>query len=203
MAVRDKTCKQFPRNLENYFPNLEMIVMEGANLMAIQKFNLQPFAKLRFLYLPRNSITTLENNLFEANINLEIINIDSNRIKAIGFQVLKPLTNLKQISLLNNGCINDTALNSTALESFKIQLVMKCSPPYVHVLMAKISNLEKRIDEQNHEQKAENSRISSLKGKIDETTAAEKSLSKRFFELKSSFDQLIANLTKNAYATAL
>jgi hypothetical protein len=178
-------------------------MMEGANLVAIEKSHLQPFTKLRFLYLPRNVITTLENDLFEANINLEVINIDSNRIKAIGFQLLKPLTNLKQISLLNNDCINGIASNSTAIESFKIQLVVKCSPPYVHVLMAKISKLEKRIDEQNHEQKTENSRISSLKGKIDETTAAEKSLSKRFFELKSSFDQLIANLTKNAYATAL
>lgn len=207
LIIRDRTCQYFPRQLEKFMPNLEMVVIERSGLKEIQSNDLKPLKKLRFLYLSSNNLEILEDHLFEENSRLEIVNIDSNSIHAIGFSILKPLTSLKEISFLNNRCINESASNSTAIAKLKKSIVVKCSPSYVHILMDKISSLEKKIDDQNHEQKSEKIRISSLKTKIenvnDEATATEKKLGKRIHELKSMFDQLIANLTKTAYTTAL
>ena len=184
-----------------------MIVIESSSLKEIKKVDLEPFTKLRFIYLTNNHIEFLENDLFEGNLNLEIVNIDLNRIRLVGIEILKPLTNLKQISLLNNQCINEAASNSSAIDALSKTLVEKCSPSYVHYFMQKISNLEKQINQTNQEQKAEKSRITSLKSRIDsitdESSLAEKKLSKRYHELKSAFDLLITNLTKNSYTTNL
>jgi hypothetical protein len=207
LIIRDKTCPYFPRQLEKFVPDLEMVVIERSSLREIKNVDLKPLQKLRFLYLSNNILDTLENHLFEGNSKLEIVNFDSNNIRSIGFQILKPLASLKEVSLLNNQCINEVASNSTAIANLKKNLVVKCSPSYVHIFMEKISFLEKQIDDQNHEQKSEKVRMSSLKSKIenfsDETAAVEKKLGKRIHELKSAFDQLIANITKNSYTTAL
>ncbi|KAG5667850.1 hypothetical protein PVAND_015819 [Polypedilum vanderplanki] len=103
----------FPKGLENYFKNLEIIGIVNEKLPKIEQNDLKPFYKLRVLYLDGNQIETLEPDLFKYNLNIEAINLSNNKIKYVDVSVFKHLVSLKTLWFENNHChsgkISDSA----------------------------------------------------------------------------------------------
>jgi len=94
----------FPRGLEKYFKNFKMIYV-GAHLKEIRQVDLKPFTMLKELHLV-GTIETLEDGLFDYNLDLELIFIAENKISHIGSNVFDKLTKLSSLYLDLNTCIN-------------------------------------------------------------------------------------------------
>ncbi|KAL7012503.1 hypothetical protein ACKWTF_014891 [Chironomus riparius] len=117
----------FPRNLDNIFTNLEIILINNGRLKEIQQSDLRPFTKLGFLSLSDNEIVFLEDGLFAYNPELEYVGFAYNKIIQIGSQVFDNLNKLTWLWLLGNKCINmDANNNQTAVKEVISQAKVKC-----------------------------------------------------------------------------
>ncbi|XP_070500481.1 uncharacterized protein [Chironomus tepperi] len=90
-----KILQYFPRNLEKFFTNLELIFIEFAELKEIHQADLKPFPKLIYLSLCYNSIEVLESGVFDANPNLEILSFVANNLVHIEPDVFDNLPKLR------------------------------------------------------------------------------------------------------------
>jgi len=122
-----RVIKYIPRNLENIFTNLKMILINYGRLKEIQQSDLRPFSKLVFLGLSENDIEYLEDGLFFYNPELAYIGFNSNKIIQIGTQVFCHLNKLVSLHLEKNICINMEAdKNQTAVIEIISQTKVKC-----------------------------------------------------------------------------
>ncbi|KAL7041123.1 hypothetical protein ACKWTF_000657 [Chironomus riparius] len=90
-----KIIQYFPRDLEKFFKNLELIYIEFAGLKEIHQADLKPFQKLIYLSLGYNSIKVLESGVFDANPNLEILSFVANDLVHIEPDVFDNLPKLR------------------------------------------------------------------------------------------------------------
>jgi ABC-type antimicrobial peptide transport system permease subunit len=124
---RVDVIEYFPRNLENIFTNLKMILIQNGRLKEIQQSDLKPFAKLVHLSLARNDIEFLEDGLFAYNPELEYVSFWDNKIIHIGIQVFDHLKELAWLWLKYNTCISISAKkNRTAVIEVISQTKVKC-----------------------------------------------------------------------------
>ncbi|KAL7048770.1 hypothetical protein ACKWTF_003484 [Chironomus riparius] len=117
----------FPRNLENIFTNLKLIVIRHGRLKELQQSDLQSFSKLVHLDLDANDIEILEDGLFAYNPDLIYICIKRNRIIHIGQQVFEDLNKLAWLNLESNKCINIKAdSNQADVKKVTNQVKLQC-----------------------------------------------------------------------------
>ncbi|CAG9810833.1 unnamed protein product [Chironomus riparius] len=117
----------FPRNLDNIFINLKMIVIVFGRLKEIQQSDLKPFTKLVLLSLYQNDIEFLEDGLFAYNPELEFVSFRYNKIIHIGSQVFDNLNKLTWLLLYGNTCIDmDAVNNQIAVKEVISQAKSKC-----------------------------------------------------------------------------
>ncbi|KAL7012464.1 hypothetical protein ACKWTF_014863 [Chironomus riparius] len=140
----DSSCviEYFPRNLDNIFTNLKMILIQYGRLKEIQQSDLRPFTKLVFLSLYNNEIEFLEDGLFAYNPELEYVGFAFNKIIHIGSQVFDNLNKLTWLRLLGNKCINmDAVNNQTTVKEVISQAKSKClSFPEIDKELQKLEN---------------------------------------------------------------
>lgn len=98
-------CLYFPKNLEKFFKNVELIIIQHLKLLEITQSDLKPFKELKYLSLENNNISCIERDLFKFNTELRVIKLNSNKIKYIFSAVLDHLVNLKYLWLNSNECI--------------------------------------------------------------------------------------------------
>ncbi|KAL7012422.1 hypothetical protein ACKWTF_014840 [Chironomus riparius] len=122
-----RVIEYFPRNLDNIFTNLKMIVIVFGRLKEIQQSDLRPFTKLVVLGLSENDIEFLEDGLFAFNPELEFVSFASNKIIHIGSQVFDNLNKLTWLRLRWNTCINMAAnIIQTSAKEVISQAKSKC-----------------------------------------------------------------------------
>ncbi|KAL7012481.1 hypothetical protein ACKWTF_014873 [Chironomus riparius] len=122
-----RVIEYFPRNLDNIFTNLKMIVIQYGRLKEIQQSDLRPFTKLVLLSLYNNDIEFLEDGLFAYNPELEFVSFFYNKIIHIGSQVFDNLNKLTWLYLHKNTCIDmDAENNQTAVKEVISQAKVKC-----------------------------------------------------------------------------
>lgn len=103
-----RVLKMFPRQITNFFQNLESIGLFHENIHSISKFYLKEFGeKLKSLSLNYNLIEVIDADLFEFNQNLEKIDLHSNRIRHIGQGAFGSLKSLKTFWLNSNPCTGE------------------------------------------------------------------------------------------------
>jgi len=138
----------FPRGLNKIFKKLKGILITGSGLKEIHQSDLKDFPKLIFLSLSSNNLEILEENLFQFNLNLEVIYLDSNKISHIDPSVFEKLTKLKTLYLQSNSCINMYARNNpTAVQKIIRTAKAQCTNSNYSNLKRKVKNLE--IDSRN------------------------------------------------------
>lgn len=74
----------FPKGIDNFFPDLEEIHIYNSKLKTIKNHDLKTFRKLEKLILQGNEIESLDNDLFEHYLRLQIFNFHGNyKIKSV------------------------------------------------------------------------------------------------------------------------
>jgi hypothetical protein len=102
-----RTIQFFPKNLHDIFPNLVAITIRQAALREIHQGNLKSFTKLKYLYLPDNAITSLDDDLFTFNLELEAIRFSGNKISEVHLTTFDNLNKLIYLDMRENRCIDD------------------------------------------------------------------------------------------------
>ena len=90
----------------------------------------------------------IPSNLFSNNVNLEYINLHTNKIKYIGSGVLDQIKMLTDVYLSANICVNEYFSD---INQLKHDIKSKCYNP--NDQMEKITNLKQEIKELNTELK--------------------------------------------------
>lgn len=121
-----KTVNYVPSNIAVYNPQIRGLIIQSCHLKAIEKVDIQGLPRLKELFLNDNDLESLKNGLFDSNPALEKIRFDSNKIKSVGFDILKPLTNLKEANFNSNPCISKDSTTTAEIAAFRSELNQKC-----------------------------------------------------------------------------
>lgn len=128
--IEKSTYRQIPKNIVEFFPNLEGFMFQDSNLKKISSDDLKSFSKLRYLTLMGNKIELLDNDLFIHTPRLVYINLSWNLIKHIGTDTFKPLPDLHTILFYRNVCSSSDVWKESEEEvkAFIAKLSAKCKP---------------------------------------------------------------------------
>ena len=147
----NKTVHFFPQDLDIYFPNLKAIWIENCGLKEITQSDLKSFPHLVNCYMPKNSIKTIDEGLFDFNPKLEFVGFGDNDIVHIDPNVFDNLSKLRYFWFNNVPCINKSIDDSRAdvLAVFKevkancvsFEVVKKSTDSTMSAVDAKIDNL--------------------------------------------------------------
>ncbi|KAG5668810.1 hypothetical protein PVAND_016734 [Polypedilum vanderplanki] len=107
--IHDTIVNFFPKNLEEFFPDLIAISITTSKLKEIHADDLKPFPKLIKLFLTNNELEVLDEDLFANNPKLKRLNFDGNRIRHVGGSLFVGHENLLFLHFLNNNCYSGEA----------------------------------------------------------------------------------------------
>jgi len=101
-----KNLKYIPKKMENFFKNIKLIDLVDNRIKKVQQDDLKPFPKLIYCGFKDNEIETLENGLFDYNLELELVSFWNNKITQVGPNVFDHLTKLTWLYFDQNPCID-------------------------------------------------------------------------------------------------
>lgn len=127
MANR-KNFNFFPKNLQQFFKNIDKLAIVDNDLVAITKHDLQPFgSQLKKLWICVNKIEVITADLFDFTTNLDRINLDLNEIQHVEIGAFDKLKNLPMLHFLNNPCHSGFAGDRDAVLILIKEIESKCS----------------------------------------------------------------------------
>ena len=91
LTLIGKKVEQFPRGIRSFFPFLTRLQIRDCGLKEISRRDLLGLENLKILYLLRNKLKTLPDDLFENMSNLEAIIFRNNEITTMSSKLFKPL----------------------------------------------------------------------------------------------------------------
>lgn len=109
----------FPKNIEQFFPNLEVIDFWNGTFTTISESDLVPFEDLQVFAVSNQLIESLPGNLFSNNTKLRRINFSVNRLKYVGKNLLDNLPHLVVARFFKNTCVDFNATSSEDIEELK------------------------------------------------------------------------------------
>jgi hypothetical protein len=147
LRIDSLTVEYFPKGLARIFPHLHGIRLTNSKLKLITKDDLKPFPGLRVLYLYKNLLETLDDDVFKHNPQIFRISFHGNKLKVIGENVLMSLKKLNNADFSNNICIDKNAENESEILQLIIDLESKCKGPNskTNMLEAKVKSLEAKV----------------------------------------------------------
>lgn len=127
--VLESIVTQFPHNLEHFFPQLESIAIENAQMQFIFHESLMNLKELTWLNLRNNLLTVIGYQLFTSNVNLRIIDLNQNNITKI-FPEAFNVTKLQSLKLSKNNCfpiMKDVDFDKNAIAPYIAEVSETCS----------------------------------------------------------------------------
>lgn len=106
IGFEKKTVKYFPLNMKKFFKHLFTIEISSCGLKAIHPSDLEPFKQLKLLYLSKNEIEIIDEDLFMHNPELVCVYLNNNKIKEIHPDVFEAPQLLTNMVLNKNPCID-------------------------------------------------------------------------------------------------
>lgn len=137
-----------PRNISNFFPNIESIEVFNVGLTELTREALNGFPKLRQMNLNPNNIQIVSNDVFEGNPVLEKLALSGNPIRSVAHNVFDHLTKLDLVHMFVP-CIGFFGDTRVAVENFIFQVSVRC-PPTQNLTKERILNgleFQRRVDE--------------------------------------------------------
>lgn len=129
LTIADQDCPSIPWNIDNFFPNLEMISFENTSLIRISPVSLMFFPRLKGFRSTFNPIETLNATIFDNNLQLQYLTFNDNELKNAGRNLFQRTLKLNRANFMNNTCISFLATNLDEVAEFKSKLVEHCPPP--------------------------------------------------------------------------
>lgn len=112
----NKKVNFFPRNLTNFFKNIETVYIHNTDIKEITKSDLEPFGNnLINLWIHNsNELALIESDLFFYNRNLVEIYLSTNKIKHVQNGAFNGLEKLTRFEIHENPCttVADTSTKS-------------------------------------------------------------------------------------------
>ncbi|XP_037029924.1 leucine-rich repeat-containing G-protein coupled receptor 5-like [Bradysia coprophila] len=127
-----------PFNIQNFFPNLVAIDINGKGTLELTRESLKGLQSLRYFSFSRNQLQIIEPNLFIENPRIEWIYFDGNPIRHVAFNVFDHLEELRVLYMIETTCINEGAnTDKNAVDLLKFRILVNC-PPTFEMLEEKI-----------------------------------------------------------------
>lgn len=126
LKIEQQQLPFMPRNLHNFFPNLEGLIIDTSKLKVITKNDLNSFPKLKLLFIGHNKIDNLPGDLFEGNPDIEWLVYIDNYTKHIAGNLLQQVPRLQFANFQRNTCINRKAVNADEIALLKTEIENKC-----------------------------------------------------------------------------
>jgi hypothetical protein len=156
------TCEFLPRGFEKFFPALTGLRIAQAGLVSLTKHDISVFPKLRNCDMFNNRLTILGSDLFEGTPQLDYLYFGDNQLEEIGYDILKPLKNLRKAVFQGNRCIGKNANQRSEIASLQERMNEHCA-----------SSVDKEFrekEEENREKEEENRELKDhLNAKNDES----------------------------------
>lgn len=143
LKMHDQIVHQMPVNLENFFPQLNVLQIWSCGLRILVQNDISVFENLKELSVSGNEIEILPSNLFNKNSKLTKIDFSRNNLKHVGFNLLLPLENLYFADFYQNFCINDGSRNNRISELIK-NLRLNCKST-IEMLTFDITGLNEEV----------------------------------------------------------
>lgn len=126
--IHNKTVNFFPRGIEKFFKNLQLIAIQSSRLKTISSTDLQPFPNLLNLDLGANEIYSLSEEVFKFNTKVRALYLHTNQITEVYPEVFDNLKQLIYLYLKPNKCINLDAHNSTTdIQNVILEVKILCT----------------------------------------------------------------------------
>jgi len=139
----NKTIQSFPKGLDKFFKNLQLIYIQSCQLKEIHQIDLKFFPNLTYFYLAGNQIEVIEEGLFDFNPNLEVVGFYESKIIHIDPNVFNHLTKLSNFWFSYVRCVNKYIVDSKEKVQKALKIVKsKCSSSEFLSLVKKMKDLE-------------------------------------------------------------
>lgn len=122
ISIKQIKCDRLPKNFNKYFTNLEGIFAFSTGIKTVEKEDLSPFTKLRYIDMAFNNLNTLPSNLFEGNPDLEWIDFSDNKLRNIGVNLLESIPKLNYADFQSNRCVDFRAWDKNNLRELQLAL---------------------------------------------------------------------------------
>lgn len=198
MNMTNTSLKFFPRDIQQYFPALELLDLSQNSIATVTNGHLKPHQHLRYLDLSHNQITKLESELFNGLFNLRYVALNNNNIQHVGYDIQLPVDAF--MDFRGNPCINskfrDVDRLTTALRQY-------CPPVFVTHLDDVNSNTTKEVNRATNQNKSEDE-DDDLKTKVNkevidlknQCVANQIKLDKEVVDLKNKLELNVIDLNK-------
>jgi hypothetical protein len=161
----DYTINYMPRGLNDLFPNLVTIWIQNCHLKEIRQTDLQPFRKLRKLYLNKNDIETIERDLFKYNPKMQRIGLSDNKITRVDPNVFDHLNELRRLGMYGNKCADGYANNRTQILKFISKVTEQCTiKNWMKKIKQEVTKISDQVESQNENIKSLEDEFASKNG---------------------------------------
>lgn len=126
LDIRDENLVSIPPNLEFFFTNLTGITIVNSKLQQLTADDLRPFYGLQLLRIVKNPLTTLRADTFRYNPKLMVIDLSSNKIMAVGKNLLLTLPYIRSVIFSDNSCVNENAEDAIRIMRLNLKLSKLC-----------------------------------------------------------------------------
>lgn len=156
VAIRAQDIRLLPRNLNEFYPNLESYDFLSSKIQEISREDLKGFPKLKQLHLNDNQITSISPNTFDDNPLLIAVSFINNPILYVAHNVFDNLLNLYELRFDGARCLNQKALTRPAVVAMLFPVLIYCPPTFEMTedkildgtrFHSSMGELEKRIEE--------------------------------------------------------
>lgn len=163
LSIDSKKWPSVPRNLKEFFPNLECLQMLNTGLEKITWEDFEGLPKMKYLFLRKNKLQSIDGNLFKHLPELKILNLSANPLRHIGRDTLLHLSHLAYLDLTGTTCINQKARNRSEVEELTYLLDIRCPQSHEMALKMIVESL-KQLENIGREVQKE---VSGLKSSIN------------------------------------
>ena len=149
IEIYRKTMSFVPQGFGEKFPEVEGLQIYDSKLKEVQKIDFAQFPNLKELLLNLNDLQILPADLFEDNLEIVCVEMESNKLIAVATNILAPLKKLEQIRFYGNPCIDQGAENRTEIADVVTFLNLGCFSELIEkyeTIKQSIDNCEKRLE---------------------------------------------------------
>ena len=128
LSIFHQNCHFIPRNLDQFFPNLEDLTIRKSNIQFLLTGDLDGLNKLKTFDVASNPIDHIGEDFFSGHSSLTSISFHYCNIKKVDFGAFNDLKNLSDIDFEFNECIDsrqDFSKRNPA-ENFFTQVYSRC-----------------------------------------------------------------------------
>lgn len=127
LFIQEQQLKNFPANVTFFFPNIRHIDLQGNVISEIKMTHLEQFgAKLNYLNLKNNVITSIDEDIFKHSFGIASINFDGNNIRYITEALTFP-SSIQYLNFEHNECIDEIYDGKSDANTIIDAIIINCS----------------------------------------------------------------------------